>query len=175
MLEVKYKEEKNPSEKSTDEAPEKNAEEFELPKNVKQVGEVEKERKLYIEDYVITYLQQLTKNDWLLCTFPQWLWKLHLYQWFLTYIFPPKFPFMISFFIPVCKSASTKNSPAKPGCFDACLAVSENQPYIKIDYSFSILFSSGSSSRCSSSIPSPSDFFPSSLTLAMLATRISES
>ena len=62
MLEVKYKEEKNPSEKSTDEAPEKNAEEFELPKNVKQVGEVEKERKLYIEDYVITYLQQLTKN-----------------------------------------------------------------------------------------------------------------
>ena len=61
MLEVKYKEEKNPSEKSTDEAPEKNAEEFELPKNVKQVGEVEKERKLYIEDYVITYLQQLTK------------------------------------------------------------------------------------------------------------------
>ena len=42
MLEVKYKEEKNPSEKSTDEAPEKNAEEFELPKNVKQVGEVEK-------------------------------------------------------------------------------------------------------------------------------------
>lgn len=62
MLEVKYKEEKKPSEKSTDEAQEKNAEEFELPKNVKQVGEVEKERKLYIEDYVVTYLQQLTKN-----------------------------------------------------------------------------------------------------------------
>ncbi|MDO4454084.1 MAG: LysM peptidoglycan-binding domain-containing protein [Eubacteriales bacterium] len=62
MLEVKYKEEKKTSEKSTDEAQEKNAEEFELPKNVKQVGEVEKERKLYIEDYVVTYLQQLTKN-----------------------------------------------------------------------------------------------------------------
>ena len=58
MLEVKFKEEK----KTSGETENKKEEEFDLPKNVKQVGEVEKERKLYIEDYVITYLQQLTKN-----------------------------------------------------------------------------------------------------------------
>lgn len=58
MLEVKFKEEKKRSEETEN----KREEGFDLPKNVKQVGEVEKERKLYIEDYVITYLQQLTKN-----------------------------------------------------------------------------------------------------------------
>lgn len=58
MLEIKYKEEKTEAEEKES----RGAEGFELPKNVKQVGEVEKERKLYIEDYVVTYLQQLTKN-----------------------------------------------------------------------------------------------------------------
>ena len=60
MLEVKYREEKEQEEESRENAD--MAEGFELPKNVKQIGEAEKERKLYIEDYVITYLQQLTKN-----------------------------------------------------------------------------------------------------------------
>ncbi len=61
MLEVKYREEAaQEQEKSIEER--KEEEEFDIPKNVKQIGEAEKERKLYIEDYVITYLQQLTKN-----------------------------------------------------------------------------------------------------------------
>ncbi len=61
MLEVKYREGSAEEEEAKKEESEE-AEEFEIPKNVKQIGEVEKERKLYIEDYVITYLQQLTKN-----------------------------------------------------------------------------------------------------------------
>ena len=61
MLEVKYKE--NKAQEEGQQSQEREWEEgFELPKNVKQVGEVEKERKLYIEDYVMTYLQQLEKN-----------------------------------------------------------------------------------------------------------------
>ena len=61
MLEVKYKENKA-QEKEQQSQEREWGEGFELPKNVKQVGEVEKERKLYIEDYVMTYLQQLEKN-----------------------------------------------------------------------------------------------------------------
>ena len=53
MLEVKFKEEKKRSEETKQTA-------SHLPDATG--WEVEKERKLYIEDYVITYLQQLTKN-----------------------------------------------------------------------------------------------------------------
>lgn len=34
-----------------------------LPKNVKQIGEPEEKRKIYIEDYVITYLKRLTGEE----------------------------------------------------------------------------------------------------------------
>ena len=33
---------------------------LELPKNVRQIGEPGENRKIYIEDYVITYLQSLS-------------------------------------------------------------------------------------------------------------------
>lgn len=61
MLEVRYKEKKAQEKGQQSEAGEER-EDFELPKNVKQVGEVKRERKLYIEDYVMTYLGQLEKN-----------------------------------------------------------------------------------------------------------------
>ena len=39
-----------------------------LPKNVRQVGEVQRDRKIYIEDYVITYMKQkITENKNLGC------------------------------------------------------------------------------------------------------------
>jgi len=39
-----------------------------LPKNVRQVGEVQKDRKVYIEDYVVTYMKQkITENKNLGC------------------------------------------------------------------------------------------------------------
>ena len=49
MIEFVYRE--NAEEKGTEWKPE-------LPKNVKQIGEPEEKRKIYIEDYVITYLKR---------------------------------------------------------------------------------------------------------------------
>lgn len=36
---------------------------LDLPKNVRQIGEPEKNRKIYIEDYVITYLKRFAKEE----------------------------------------------------------------------------------------------------------------
>ena len=33
---------------------------MELPKNIRQIGENDTNNRIYIEDYVITYLQQMT-------------------------------------------------------------------------------------------------------------------
>ena len=35
---------------------------LDLPKNVRQIGEPEENRKIYIEDYVITYLKRFAKE-----------------------------------------------------------------------------------------------------------------
>ena len=34
-----------------------------IPKNVRQMGEPEEARKIYVEDYVVTYLRQYAKED----------------------------------------------------------------------------------------------------------------
>lgn len=54
MIEFVYRE--NSEEKGTEWKPE-------LPKNVKQIGEPEEKRKIYIEDYVITYLKRLAGKE----------------------------------------------------------------------------------------------------------------
>ena len=54
MIEFVYRE--NSEEKGTEWKPE-------LPKNVKQIGEPEEKRKIYIEDYVITYLKRLAGEE----------------------------------------------------------------------------------------------------------------
>ena len=36
---------------------------IELPKNVRQIGDLEDRRKIYIEDYVITYLRRLAGEE----------------------------------------------------------------------------------------------------------------
>ena len=54
MIEFVYRE--NAEEKGTEWKPE-------LPKNVKQIGEPEEKRKIYIEDYVITYLKRLAGEE----------------------------------------------------------------------------------------------------------------
>ncbi len=56
MIEFVYRE--NAEEKGTEWKPE-------LPKNVKQIGEPEEKRKIYIEDYVITYLKRLAGEEML--------------------------------------------------------------------------------------------------------------
>ena len=35
---------------------------LDLPKNVRQIGEPEENRKIYIEDYVVTYLKKMAKE-----------------------------------------------------------------------------------------------------------------
>ena len=35
---------------------------LDLPKNVRQIGEPEENRKIYIEDYVVTYLKRMAKE-----------------------------------------------------------------------------------------------------------------
>ena len=57
MIEVVYKGEEN-----------REQEKIALPKNVRQVGEVHKDRRIYIEDYVVTYIRQkITENKNLGC------------------------------------------------------------------------------------------------------------
>ena len=54
MIEFVYKE------KAKEEGPERK---LDLPKNVRQIGEPEENRKIYIEDYVITYLKRFAKEE----------------------------------------------------------------------------------------------------------------
>ena len=54
MIEFVYKE------KAKEEGPELR---LDLPKNVQQIGEPEENRKIYIEDYVITYLKRFAKEE----------------------------------------------------------------------------------------------------------------
>ena len=54
MIEFVYKE------KAKEEGPERK---LDLPKNVRQIGEPEETRKIYIEDYVITYLKRFAKEE----------------------------------------------------------------------------------------------------------------
>ena len=54
MIEFVYKE------KAKEEGPELR---LDLPKNVQQIGEPEENRKIYIEDYVITYLKPFAKEE----------------------------------------------------------------------------------------------------------------
>ena len=54
MIEFVYKEKT----KETDTTPK-----LELPKNVRQIGEPEESRKIYIEDYVVTYLKRFAKEE----------------------------------------------------------------------------------------------------------------
>ena len=53
MIEIVYKEEA----KETG-----NRRKLDLPKNVRQIGEPEENRKIYIEDYVVTYLKKMAKE-----------------------------------------------------------------------------------------------------------------
>jgi len=53
MIEIVYKE--NAKESSSDRR-------LDLPKNIRQIGEPEESRKIYIEDYVVTYLKRLMKE-----------------------------------------------------------------------------------------------------------------
>ena len=34
-----------------------------LPKNVRQVGEIQRDRRIYIEDYVVTYIRQKIEEN----------------------------------------------------------------------------------------------------------------
>ncbi len=54
MIEFVYKE------KAKETGPERK---LDLPKNVRQIGEPEENRKIYIEDYVITYLKRFAKEE----------------------------------------------------------------------------------------------------------------
>ncbi len=38
---------------------------FKMPKNIRQIGEINSSKKIYIEDYVITYMKQLAANDYI--------------------------------------------------------------------------------------------------------------
>ena len=55
MIEVIYNE--NPEDKS------KGKTSLRLPKNIRQIGNTEEDFKIYIEDYVVTFLNQLTEKD----------------------------------------------------------------------------------------------------------------
>ena len=54
MIETIYNKEENSNERDTV---------FHLPKNIKQVGEIEGNKKIYIEDYVITYVDKLAEDN----------------------------------------------------------------------------------------------------------------
>ena len=56
MIEIVYKEDSKEN---------KVERQLTLPKNIRQVGEPELGRKIYIEDYVTTYLQQYAKEEML--------------------------------------------------------------------------------------------------------------
>ena len=56
MIEIVYKEEA----KETG-----NRRKLDLPKNVRQIGEPEDKRKIYIEDYVVTYLRKFAREEML--------------------------------------------------------------------------------------------------------------
>ncbi|HBY71668.1 MAG TPA: peptidoglycan-binding protein, partial [Lachnospiraceae bacterium] len=40
---------------------------FKMPKNIRQVGKVSGNRKIYVEDYVMTFIKQLAGEDYSQC------------------------------------------------------------------------------------------------------------
>lgn len=55
MIEIIYKEEQKKAEG--------NEEFFEVPKNIRQIGEIKGHQKIYIEDYAYTFLKKISRNQ----------------------------------------------------------------------------------------------------------------